>query len=211
MKVLQIDSSISGSQSVSRQLTASIAARLKETTPYFELTYRDLVQRSDGAAVGALALMVTNDAAAQRELDPFVAARVERSRTAQTLTEANLLFENGRVAEARDKLAAQSKELAKSEVSANAFARARPVAAAPRNSRPFDDDFKEQRAAVAQAEANFAPPPPAKGGFGGFGSGGAQPGSPVAGATAAAPAQQDTREGKAARKTNQSNASDFGF
>ena len=180
-----------------------------------KLTYRDLVQKSDGAAVGALALMVTTDGAAQTDLDPFVAARLERSKTAQTLTEANLLFENGRGAEARDKLAAQSKELAKSEVVARSFAaRNRPAAAAPRNSRGVDDDFNQQRAAVAQAEASFAPPPPAKGGsIGGFGSGGsnASPFATGTAATAPSPAQQDTREGKAARKTNQSNASDFGL
>src|SRR3981189_572502 len=42
MKLLHIDSSISGGQSVSRQLTASIVARLKQTTPALEITYRDL-------------------------------------------------------------------------------------------------------------------------------------------------------------------------
>ena len=42
MKLLHIDSSISGSQSVSRQLTASIVARLRQTTPSLEITYRDL-------------------------------------------------------------------------------------------------------------------------------------------------------------------------
>ncbi|HEY4969056.1 MAG TPA: NAD(P)H-dependent oxidoreductase [Steroidobacteraceae bacterium] len=42
MKLLHIDSSISGSRSVSRQLTASIVARLKQTTPRLELTYRDI-------------------------------------------------------------------------------------------------------------------------------------------------------------------------
>ena len=42
MKLLQIDSSISGGQSVSRQLTASVVARLKQTTPALEITYRDL-------------------------------------------------------------------------------------------------------------------------------------------------------------------------
>jgi FMN-dependent NADH-azoreductase len=42
MKLLQIDSSISGVQSVSRQLTASIVARQKQTTPGIEITYRDL-------------------------------------------------------------------------------------------------------------------------------------------------------------------------
>jgi FMN-dependent NADH-azoreductase len=42
MKLLHIDSSILGGQSVSRQLTASIVARLKQTTPGLEITYRDL-------------------------------------------------------------------------------------------------------------------------------------------------------------------------
>jgi FMN-dependent NADH-azoreductase len=42
MKLLHIDSSISGGQSVSRQLTASIVARLRQTTPGLEVTYRDL-------------------------------------------------------------------------------------------------------------------------------------------------------------------------
>jgi FMN-dependent NADH-azoreductase len=44
MKLLHIDSSISGGQSVSRQLTASIVARLKQTTPGLEITYRDLAK-----------------------------------------------------------------------------------------------------------------------------------------------------------------------
>src|SRR5258706_5076476 len=42
MKLLHIDSSISGGQSVSRQLTARIVARLKQTTPGLEITYPDL-------------------------------------------------------------------------------------------------------------------------------------------------------------------------
>src|SRR5712692_1087885 len=42
MKLLHIDSNISGGQSVSRQLTASIVARLKQTTPGLEITYRDV-------------------------------------------------------------------------------------------------------------------------------------------------------------------------
>jgi FMN-dependent NADH-azoreductase len=43
MKALHIDSSISGAQSVSRQLTAGVVARLKQTIPSLEVTYRDLV------------------------------------------------------------------------------------------------------------------------------------------------------------------------
>ena len=42
MKLLHIDSSILGGQSVSRQLTASIVAHLKQATPGLEITYRDL-------------------------------------------------------------------------------------------------------------------------------------------------------------------------
>jgi FMN-dependent NADH-azoreductase len=42
MKLLHIDSSISGAQSVSRQLTASIVNRLKGTIPGIEVKYRDL-------------------------------------------------------------------------------------------------------------------------------------------------------------------------
>ena len=42
MKLLHIDSSILGGQSISRQLTASIVAHLKQTTRDLEITYRDL-------------------------------------------------------------------------------------------------------------------------------------------------------------------------
>ncbi|MDB5774851.1 MAG: FMN-dependent NADH-azoreductase [Herbaspirillum sp.] len=42
MQLLHIDSSISGAQSVSRQLTASAVSRLKETSPGLAVVYRDL-------------------------------------------------------------------------------------------------------------------------------------------------------------------------
>ena len=42
MKALHIDFSISGGLSVSRQLTAGIIARLRQTTPGLDVTYRDL-------------------------------------------------------------------------------------------------------------------------------------------------------------------------
>jgi FMN-dependent NADH-azoreductase len=42
MRLLHIDSSISGSRSVSRQLTANIVARLKQITPGLDVTHRDL-------------------------------------------------------------------------------------------------------------------------------------------------------------------------
>jgi FMN-dependent NADH-azoreductase len=42
MQLLHIDSSISGAQSVSRQLSASAVARLQETSPDLAVVYRDL-------------------------------------------------------------------------------------------------------------------------------------------------------------------------
>jgi FMN-dependent NADH-azoreductase len=42
MQLLHIDSSISGAQSVSRLLTASAVARMKETAPSLAVAYRDL-------------------------------------------------------------------------------------------------------------------------------------------------------------------------
>ena len=62
-------------------------------------------ERDEGRCSGSLALDVRSDGSAQRDLDPFVAARVERNRTARALTEANELFEHGRGDEARAALA----------------------------------------------------------------------------------------------------------
>lgn len=44
MKILHIDSSILGSFSVSRQLSADIVARLRQATPDLEVNYRDLAR-----------------------------------------------------------------------------------------------------------------------------------------------------------------------
>jgi Ca-activated chloride channel homolog len=187
-----------------------------------KLTYRDLLQKTDGSCAGSLAVAVTDDASAQKELDPFVAARLERSRTAQTLTDANLLFEQGRVTEARARLRGQREELEKTKLVAQAAATASPFAAKPSRGRSLGDDFDSQQKAVAQAEASFAAPPANKGGFGGGGTAGAfasaapsQPfASPPGGRPSPLPAAAppaDSREGKAARKDNQQNASDLAF
>jgi FMN-dependent NADH-azoreductase len=45
MKLLHIDSSITGDQSVSRRLTSRIVERLRETSPSLAITYRDLVKQ----------------------------------------------------------------------------------------------------------------------------------------------------------------------
>jgi hypothetical protein len=154
---------------------------------------------------------VRSDGTEQRDLDPFVAARVERSRTASTLTEANRLFESGRVGEARAKLATRAVELKKTENESLAVAAARPTTAPRRAAKSLDRDFEEQLGAVAQADRNFAPPPPAArpGRVDAFGGAG-QASQPTAAAPAAT-VSPTSREGKASVRVNQQSASDFGF
>jgi Ca-activated chloride channel family protein len=182
-----------------------------------KLTFRDLLQRSDSSAAGSLALVVKGDGTAQKELDPFVAARLERSRTAQTLTEANILFEQGRGDEARRKLALQAQSLKKAEAEASALARRAPVAK-PKAAKSLDKDFGDQIAALDEADRGFAQPPPnaPKGGGFGAGLGGSSTGGPFA--TAATPPAQaasavapTSREGKTATRQNQANAAQLGF
>ena len=180
-----------------------------------KLAYRDLVKKTDGSTSGNLTIMIRGDGTEQRELDPFVAARVERSRTATTLTEANKLFEQGRGGEARAKLATRSAELKRTENESLAFAAAKPSAAPRRAAKSLDKDFEDQLGAVAQADRNFAPPPPAAAGFGSGGRNAAPgdfPKSPSGGSApvAAAPAPA-SREGKGAVRQNQQSASEFGF
>ncbi len=164
-----------------------------------KLGFRDLLKKSDGWAKGSLTIAVKSDGSEQKDLDPFVAARLERSRTASTLTAANKLFEEGRVDEARAKLAAQKKDIAATRLNAIAAASAAPATVAPRRAaKPLDRDFDDQTAALAQAESNFAPPPPTARGAGGVS------------APAAAPAAT-TRAGKAQVRANQEAASSFGF
>ena len=177
-----------------------------------KLAYRDLIKKSDGSCGGNLALAIRSDGSEQKELDPFVAARVERSRTASTLTEANKLFEAGRTAEARAKLATRSTELKKTENESLAFAKAAPTTIAPRRAaKSLDRDFEDQLGAVAAADRNFAPPPPASrpvatGTAGGFGNS-----APVAAAAPAASVSPQSRQGKASVRLNQQSASEFGF
>ncbi|MDB5220281.1 MAG: hypothetical protein JWO86_8208 [Myxococcaceae bacterium] len=180
-----------------------------------KLAYRDLLKKSDGSAAGNLSLAIRSDGNEQRELDPFVAARVERSRTATTLTDANKLFEQGRVDEARAKLARRQIELKRIEDESLAFAKASPAKSAPaRAAKSLDRDFEDQLGAVATADRNFAPPPPAArpaniGSGRGNGFGGAVATSPAAAAPATVSPQ--SREGKASVRLNQQSASDFAF
>jgi Ca-activated chloride channel family protein len=164
----------------------------------FSLTYRDVRQRLDARCGGSLEVDVRSDGTAQQDLDPFVAARFERSLTAHTLTEANDLFEHGKGDEARRKLEDRHAALARAAAPAvAATATAAPLAL---GQRTVASDFEGQVAALEQAQAGFAPPPPAANAGGGMVSRGAAAATP-----AAAPAA------KATVRQNQANASDMAF
>jgi Ca-activated chloride channel homolog len=155
------------------------------------LAYRDVVKRDDGRCAGELALDVRSDGSAQRDLDPFVAARVERNRTTRALTEANELFEKGHFAEARAELARRETELSKAKAPAVAAATALP-APARGFARPVDKDFGDQQEALAQAQSGFAS-------------------TPAASAAPGAPPPQATPAAKSAVRSNQANATNLAF
>jgi Ca-activated chloride channel family protein len=142
--------------SAKQQKTALVKLRVPTdhdgTTPVarMSLTYRDLVARSDRHEDGSVALLVKTDGSEQREIDPFVGDRVERSRTAETLTKANELFESGHLAEAQATLATRETDLHRSPVRLAANGLGGGGAA-------LDKDLDQQLGAVAEAEKNMAP------------------------------------------------------
>jgi len=122
------------------------------------LQFEDLVTGQAGSCNGSLLARLSDDAREVSPLDPLVGARLGRSETAQALVEANRLFASGSTAQARDKL---RKVRSRLETSQGTLSNAAPA--------PFkgavNDDFDRQVAALDEAEAGFAePPPPAFGG-----------------------------------------------
>lgn len=173
-------------------LSVRVPADATGAEPVAKLTveYRDVEGAREGESSGSLEVDVRDDGTAQKQLDPFVAARVERSRTARSLLKANDLFSHGHAAAARAELAKRDEELATAAPSAIS----RAAALAPAPVRPVDGDFEAQRSAVANAEAGF----------------GAAVASVAAGAPApAAPAA--TPAAKSALKKNQASAVDLAF
>jgi Ca-activated chloride channel family protein len=160
-----------------------------------ELGYRDLATGSDGRCGGKLALEVVPSAAEAAEIDPLVSGRVQRSETAAALKDANKLFEQGKIEEARSRLAVREQTL---RGEAEKAKKAAPIGRA----KEVDLDFDKQIAAVGGANNGFATPPPAN----------APPPSPGSKAAAApAPRPQATRAGKSAVKVNQQEATTLGF
>lgn len=195
-----------------------------------KLGYRDLGQRSDGHCAGKLALSVVPGASA--ELDPFVEARLERSRTARVLIQANELFELGKVDEAQKALEQHRTSLSTRSESAKKRASAKRVSR-PLAAPALDRDFDEQMDALASAEDAFEGAEKAAGdrlagpagvgrgnlGLNGTGHGGGGKSGVASGgsatvpppATKPRPKPSDTRQGRQQVRQNQANAFDFGL
>jgi Ca-activated chloride channel family protein len=152
------------------------------------LSFADTTSGARGECVGRLSLLATADASELEPLDPIVAARLQRSDTARTLTEANQLFSAGRAEVAQRRLRDKIDELKRERKAA--------VLAAPSAHAPaLDRDFERQERALGAASEGFAEPPP--------------PASSPAGAAPAKPAE--LRKGKAQVRANQKQAVDLAF
>jgi len=73
MKLLHLDSSVLGPHSVSRQVSAAIADRLRQATPGLDIGYRDLTQ-TPLAHLSGLHLAASQGAAPAPSLQPDLAA-----------------------------------------------------------------------------------------------------------------------------------------
>ncbi|MCC6552447.1 MAG: VWA domain-containing protein [Polyangiaceae bacterium] len=165
-----------------------------------EMTYRDLVADAEGRCAGKLGVEITEDPAAASDLDAVVAGRVQRSETAAALKQANFLFQQGRVDEARRKLESRTQAL-------QDVAKKAKTAAPASRAKDVERDFDGQVAALEDASSGFATPtfatPPAAA------FGGSSPQAAAAPAAAAPP--QESRQGKSAVRLNEQNATSLGF
>jgi FMN-dependent NADH-azoreductase len=73
MRLLHLDSSVLGPHSVSRQVSAAIVDRLRQTTPGIDVSYRDLTQ-TPLAHLSGLHLAASQGAAPEASLQPDLAA-----------------------------------------------------------------------------------------------------------------------------------------
>ncbi|XYH92430.1 vWA domain-containing protein [Sorangium sp. So ce1128] len=162
------------------------------------LAYRDLVAGTDARCQGKLGVALADRDADASELDALVAGRVQRSETAATLKQANFLFEQGRLDEARSKLDAQQRSL---RSAADKAKRAAPASRA----KDVAFDFESQLAALERADSEFSAPPA-------FATPPTSAAAPKPGNFAQAPARPapaQSREGKAAVRRNEVDAFDM--
>ena len=116
------------------------------------LRFRDLTTGTSRTLEGQLSVDLSDDPSQSSQLDPVVAARLQRSETAATLTETNRLFDQGLVGEARRALDARIERLQSEEKTAVARA------PAPKKSK-VEADFARQRSALGSARDGFSSGP----------------------------------------------------
>jgi len=94
-------------------LELRVPADAEGITPVADVRLRfdDRKTGGEGSCSGKLDVRIGADGEAGSELDPIIATRIERTRTADTLDAVNELLEQGRTEEAEAKLAAQEKTL----------------------------------------------------------------------------------------------------
>jgi Ca-activated chloride channel family protein len=117
------------------------------------LSYQDLATREPGECFGELAAQIATSASEVAQLDAIVLGRLSRSETSRTLEQANLLFAQGRTAEAQATVDAHLKNLEKKRATANALSKAKDFL--DPFGRNLDDDFAEQDVALDEAAAGF--------------------------------------------------------
>jgi len=113
------------------------------------LRFEDRKVGGQGACQGSLETLIATEGS---ELDPLIAARIERTKTASTLREVNDLLEEGRVDEAEAKLEQQQSALA---AAADRATRAAPAGKADALAK----DFAAQSSAVAGAKKTVVAKP----------------------------------------------------
>lgn len=117
-----------------------------------ELTFRDLVKDETDEVSGRLAVRWVDGEG--EALDPVVAGRLQRSRTADALKEANELFSQGKVDEAKRRLDASRRQLGEARKTVK-----KPASA--KDEKTIASDFEDQDDALDGAAQAFEPGEPA--------------------------------------------------
>ena len=115
------------------------------------LRFDDRKKGGEGSCSGKLDVRIGADGEVASELDPIIATRIERTRTADTLDAVNELLEQGRTEEAEAKLAAQETKLR--EVTARA------AAAAGTKGEALAQDLEGQTRTIAGAKQDVTAKP----------------------------------------------------
>jgi Ca-activated chloride channel family protein len=118
------------------------------------LSYQDLTLREPGECFGELAMQMSTSQTEVAQLDAIVLSRLSRAETVRTLEQANLLFAQGRTAEAQAAVDATLQNIEKRRKAATTLSKAKDFFD-PFN-RDLDDDFAKQDVALDEAAAGFS-------------------------------------------------------